>query len=252
MLMSASLFTGQNKWLLKETGSTNEALKQRLKEEKLPDGSLLIAENQTDGKGQANSKWESEAGKNLTLSYVFYPTFLSPEKQFFLSMAVALGVKDFCEESLSEEIKIKWPNDIYFTDKKLGGILIENSLQTNKIQSSIIGIGLNINQSSFSENLKNPISFYQLKQHEFDLAELIERLNSYLEKYYLQLRAGHYNFLYKAYVSALYLYNQTHDFETKNGRLRGQIIGVNKEGKLIIESNNKEFKFGMKEVSYLK
>jgi BirA family biotin operon repressor/biotin-[acetyl-CoA-carboxylase] ligase len=164
---------------------------------------------------------------------------------------VSLAVRELCEEITGHEIRIKWPNDIYHKNKKLGGILIENTISGTQISSSVVGIGLNVNQAHFDPELPNPTSVKLITGHDRPVEIVTNKLNSYLEKYYLQLRQQHYNFLDKAYTVNLYRCNQTATFSKGGQVFRGEITGVTKEGKLIIESGGKELKFGMKEVEYL-
>jgi BirA family biotin operon repressor/biotin-[acetyl-CoA-carboxylase] ligase len=249
--MNQSLFIGKTLVELDTADSTNNYAKQLLANSKPIEGTVITAITQWAGKGQGGNKWLTEAGKNLTISIVLYPDFLEADKQFFLNMAVALGIKDFCEFVLNDEVKIKWPNDIYYLDKKLGGVLIENVINGNKIGSSIIGIGINVNQNSFDDLLPNPVSFKKILNKEFELSELREKLCSFVEKYYLQLKQQHFNFLDKAYTVALYRYQQTHEFKKGEHFFRGEINGVTKEGKLIMHSNGKEHRYAFKEVEYV-
>ena len=117
---------------------------------------------------------------NLTASYILYPGFLSADKQFFLNMAVSLAVRELCEEVTGHEIRIKWPNDIYHRNKKLAGILIENTISGSQISSSVIGIGLNVNQTSFDPDLPNPTSVKLITGHETPIDDIIPKLNSCL------------------------------------------------------------------------
>src|SRR5687768_10725094 len=132
------LFIGSTTIELASVDSTNNFAKDLLRSEKPLEGTLIFAHEQSQGRGQKGNSWISEKDKNLTLSIILYPHFLEAEKQFFLNMAISLAVKDFCESFLDKEIKIKWPNDIYHHNQKLGGILIENTISGNKIASSIV------------------------------------------------------------------------------------------------------------------
>ena len=246
-----SLFIGQHHLRLDSTDSTNNSAKEMLRHQKPVEGTVISTIEQSQGRGQSGNKWESEPGKNMTLSVVLYPVFLAADKQFFLNMAISLGVKDFCEEVLREEVRIKWPNDIYYGNNKLAGILIENSISGSSLTSSIVGLGINVNQETFSPALPNPVSFFQITQHHHSLEVLQPLLDNYLEKYYLQLRQGHYNFLDKAYTVALYRYQQTSEFIHKAKRIKGEITGVAKDGKLLVESGGKEHRFMFKEVEYV-
>lgn len=249
--MSHPLFVGANHIALHSIDSTNNYAKNLLSAQKVPEGTLITAAEQTAGRGQAGSRWQTEPGLNLTASYILYPTFLSADRQFFLSMAVSLAVRELCEEMVNDEVRIKWPNDIYHNGRKLAGILIENTISGSQLSSSIIGIGLNVNQVEFDPALPNPASLRTVTSQEQNLQRITERLSSYLEKYYLQLRSLHFNFLDKAYMVNLYQYNKTALYRKDGQEFRGEIVGVTKEGKLIIESGGKQWKFGLKEVEYL-
>lgn len=246
-----TLFIGKNLVELASVDSTNNYAKKLLEQERVAEGSLVLAHEQHSGRGQTGNTWKSEQGKSLTMSLILYPEFLDASQQFYLNMAVSLGVKDFCESVSKKEIKIKWPNDIFCFNHKLGGILIENTVSGNKISSSVIGIGLNVNEEEFGEDLQNAVSLYQITNHKFQITSLVELLCGYLEKYYLQLRQLHFNFLDKAYTEAMYRYQQTHEFKHDGKVFRGEINGVTKEGKLLIHSNGKELKFAMKEVEFV-
>ncbi len=246
-----TLFIGKNIVALESVDSTNSYAKDLLAKEKPVEGMIVLAHEQHSGRGQMGNVWQTEAGKNLTLSVILYPDFLDADKQFYLNMAVSLAVKDFCESVLNDEIKIKWPNDIYHRDSKLGGILIENTINGNRISSSVVGIGINVNQKEFDASLPNPISLFQISNAEYKLESLVELLASFIEKYYLQLRQLHFNFLDKAYTVGLFRYQQTHEFKKGEQILRGEINGVAKDGKLILHANGKEMRFGFKEVEFV-
>ena len=145
--MHESLFIGKNVISLETIDSTNDYAKQLLSTQKPTDGTLIIAKAQTKGRGQLGNIWQTESGKNLTVSYILYPNFLSPDKQFYLNMAVALGIREFCESICAEHVQIKWPNDIYFEGRKLAGILCERI--HGDPRSIIIGIGVNVNAREF-------------------------------------------------------------------------------------------------------
>lgn len=249
--MPDTLFTGQNIIETPVIDSTNNYLKNLLTNERPPEGTLVVAYTQNSGRGQMGNAWASEPGKNFTGSYLFYPSFLEASKQFYLNMAIALAVKDCCELLLADEVKIKWPNDIYYGDKKVAGILIENAINGNSLTTSVVGIGLNVNQTDFPDTLPNPSSLKLIKGRDFDLMEVRNQLSHFLEKYYLQLRQMHFNFLDKAYTVALYRYQQTHEFRQGEKVLRGEINGVTKEGKLVLHCNGKEHRFAFKEVEYV-
>ena len=148
----SGLFVGQNFVTLKEVDSTNNFLKNLASNSKpVIEGTVIMAENQYAGRGQQQNGWFAQPGKNLTFSILFKPHFLAVADQFDLVRAVSLGVFDTFEPLLGAGLKIKWPNDIYHGDQKLGGMLIENMIQGGQIKNSIVVIGLNINQQNFPE-----------------------------------------------------------------------------------------------------
>lgn len=250
--MHESLFIGKNVISLETIDSTNDYAKQLLSTQKPTDGTLIIAKAQTKGRGQLGNIWQTESGKNLTVSYILYPNFLSPDKQFYLNLAVALGIREFCESICAEHVQIKWPNDILINGKKVCGVLIENALQGNKIEHSVIGIGININQAEFNEHLPNATSILlENKNQTLAIEPLTAQLSSFLEKYYLQLRLLHFNFLEKAYTTSLWRYNQTSEFKKGDTVFKGEITGVTKEGKLEIDVKGKPQKFGFKEIEFV-
>ena len=189
-----TLFIGQNTIKLDAVGSTNdyasELLSRGLKREKVFEGTVVYALSQRAGKGQRGKKWESEPFKNLTFSIVFYPSFLSAQEQFMLSKAVSLGICDYVSSVINKEAKIKWPNDIKVGNEKIAGILIENSIRNNEIMHSIVGIGLNVNQTGFGKNIPNPTSLKLITGKNIDLEVCLGDLCSYLEARYLQLKSG--------------------------------------------------------------
>lgn len=248
---SSPLFAGLNVIELEETISTNTYAKQLIEESKPMEGTVIIAKNQTKGKGQQGKVWDSEAGKNLTCSYIFYPVFLSADKHFYLNMVVSLAVKELCEHYLEDEVRVKWPNDVYYGNKKMAGILIENSISGSSVITSVIGIGININQTEFNDTLPNPGSLKMFTGNDTEIEEALNLLNIYLEKYYLQLRNRHFHFLQRAYTEALFKYNQTATFKKGDKLFKGEITGIARDGKLIIYSNQKELRFNMQEIQFV-
>jgi len=248
---SSPLFIGINVIELEETTSTNTEAKLLIEKEKPLEGTVIIANKQTKGKGQQGNSWQTEAGKNLTCSYILYPVFLGADKHFYLNMVVSLAVKEACEVVLEDEVKVKWPNDIYYGNKKIAGILIENSISGATVITSVVGIGLNVNQTEFDTELQNAGSLKQFTGHDILLQKIQQDLNIYLEKYYLQLRQQHFHFLQRAYTEALFRYNQTAYFKKGEQTFKGEITGIARDGKLIIESNGKELRFNMQEVKFM-
>ena len=169
--------------ILPETDSTNNYLTQLCNEQQsaVREFTTVIAERQTAGKGQRGNSWESEDCRNITFSFVLYPTFIEARRQFILSQIVSLSIKEELDQ-WTEGISIKWPNDIYWNEKKICGILIENDLSGHHIGRSISGIGVNINQDVFRSNAPNPISLKQITGKDHDryliLANIMERVKN--------------------------------------------------------------------------
>ena len=219
------------------------------------EGTVISTSHQTAGKGQYDRSWESEAGKNITLSIILHPTFLAVRQQFMLNKAVALGIFDFLQHYLSaSKVSIKWPNDLYVNNNKIGGILIQNSLRGTQIKSTIVGIGLNINQVDFHSSIPNPTSFTNITGQSYSLDELYTHLCKTIEFRYLQLKNNNWKTLDKDYLSVLYRFGEYHEFERKNNeKFLGKITGVEEDGRLRIVNHRtgREEVFDLKEVRFL-
>jgi len=252
MKETSSLFIGKNLVSLAEVGSTNDYLKLLAEGQELPEGTVVTTENQFAGRGQRSNTWESEPGKNIIMSALLYPRFLSASRQFILSQAVALAIHRFISTILPEEkAAIKWPNDIYVNDKKIAGILIESAWMASQLKNSIVGIGININQARF--NNPSATSLKMLTQKEYDLKDLYQALFSCIEAAYLKLKSGAYDSIKNEYVSKLYQYNiecNYIDCQT-NENFTGLITGITDEGKLIITTQNGIKQYDMKEVQFI-
>lgn len=179
-LIPQTLFTGQQLVWLPECASTNTEAQQLAVQNRATDGCCVITDKQTAGRGQRGNQWEAAPGENLTLSVVWRPAFLPAADQFLLSQAVALAVHDWLTTLLgpSPQLRVKWPNDIFFGNQKLGGILIENTLSGTKIQHSIVGIGLNVNQRQFA--VPTATSLAQVTGRDYTLPPLVARLLEHL------------------------------------------------------------------------
>lgn len=247
------LFVGQNFITLKEVGSTNNFLKELLsKSTPLIEGTVIMAENQYAGRGQHQNGWHAEPGKNLTFSLLLKPVFLPVPAQFDLIRVISLGVFDALEPLLGNKLKIKWPNDIYYADYKLGGMLIENIVQGGQIKNSIIGIGLNVNQENFPPGLSNPISVKQILHTDYDLKTLLSNICRNIEAWYLNLKAGKNSLVRNVYLSRLYWLNEAGSFKTNDNIFTGIIKGVRDGGLLVVKNNNdEELEFSLKEIEFL-
>ena len=248
----SGLFVGHNLITLKEVDSTNTFLKDAVsKSTPLLDGTVIMAEKQFGGRGQAENSWLTEPGKNLTISILLNPGFLSVDKQFELNKAVSIALNDVLIKYIPSKALIKWPNDLYVCNKKIGGMLIENIVQGNKIKHAIIGIGLNVNQENFPENLKNVTSLKQELHQDYDLMGLLGEICSAIEARYLQLKAGSLKKINEEYLNRLYLKDQWASFKFDGMIQHGKIVGITNIGQLILETDDETRVFNNKEIEFL-
>jgi BirA family biotin operon repressor/biotin-[acetyl-CoA-carboxylase] ligase len=250
-LSPQTLFTGQQIIWLPECASTNAEAQALIVKNSATDGCTIITDKQTAGRGQRGNRWEAAPGENLTLSVIWKPAFLAATEQFQLSQAVALGVLDWARSLLGPDaaLRVKWPNDIFYGSQKLGGILIENTLSGAKIQYSIVGIGLNVNQREFG--MPTATSLAWLTGRAYSLPQQVPRLLECLERRYLQLRAGRVSQLRYDYLQVLYRYQQPHEYEVDGQRVQGQIVGVDETGRLAVEIDGQLRTFGLQEIRYI-
>ena len=239
---------------LAETSSTNDYLTELCKQDQAQEFYTVIADSQTDGRGQRGNSWESEYGKNLTFSTVLYPTELKAKQQFCLSMIVAVSVVNALS-NYTKGFSIKWPNDIYWENKKIAGILIENELEGEYISRSIIGIGINVNQETFHSSAPNPVSFVQITGMNIDRQELFNKVLH-------NLMAG-YIFLEKEYKQAISniqeLYHQNlhrkegfHPYRDKQGEFMAQLHKVEPSGHLVLKDEQGALRrYAFKEVEFV-
>ncbi len=247
-----TLFTGKVCHKLSQVSSTNEYAKGLLSKTKPVEGTAIIAHHQQQGKGQYGNNWEAEAGKNLTASYIFFPKWLLTARQFQLNMAVSLAVRDAVQEFLpTENVLIKWPNDIYVSDKKLAGILIENSISGSYLSDSVIGVGINVDQERFSEQTKNAASIFTLGERLVGPEKIFEYLSSSIEQYYLQLKEGKQRALSDKYYHHLLGFQQSRMYLVNGEELTGIITEVDTSGRLVIQHPNKKTAYAFKEVGFI-
>lgn len=248
----SGLFVGHNLITLKEVDSTNTFLKDTLsKSTPLLDGTVIMAESQFAGRGQTNNSWQSEPGKNLTFSILLNPGFLRLDKQFELNKAISLALNDVLNKYAAGNALIKWPNDSYIGNKKIGGMLIENIVQGNTIRHAIIGIGINVNQVEFPSYLKNVTSLRQVLHQNYDLMTLLGEICSAVEARYLQLKAGAFEKINEEYLSKLYLREEWSLFRFDNKIQGGKITGISDTGQLLIETPDALRAFDNKEIEFL-
>jgi len=230
--------------------STNTVAMDLILAENVPEGTVIITDNQTNGRGQRANTWMSAPYKNLTFSLILYPTWLTTQNSFLLNMITTVGIYKTLNIYIPNELFVKWPNDIYYQNKKIGGVLIENIISQNKIKASIIGIGLNINQTTFS--LPNVSSLSLICGHEFNLSNLLTQLTHAIQTQYNRLSQEEIESLQKDYLATLYWLHEKRNFQNKKGYFQGIIQEVDAIGRLIIENENKELEhYNCQEISFI-
>lgn len=209
------------------------------------EGTVISAGFQTHGAGQYGSRWISTSGQNALFSIVLYPTFLSVSESFLLSMAMSLGLMDGVRSfGLSANFQLKWPNDLYINGNKTGGILIQNSISRKQIDASVIGFGINLNQTEFPPELPLATSLKKATGRSIPPTDFIDALLPFLNTYYKSLilqrdKERLFDQWLPIYLQQLYLYQQWHDFRLPDGEMfTGKILGIDFMGKLMILSKH--------------
>jgi len=236
---------------LKRVDSTNNYARLLIDNNELTDEKVINANFQQQGRGQQNNSWVSDSGKNLTFTLVLFTKYLKTENQFYLAQAISIGIVNFLK--LHKIIaRIKWPNDIYSGEKKIAGILIENSVLNDTLIYSLIGIGLNVNQQSFGNNLPNAQSMKGISFKEFDLCKLLNQLLSKLDKQIKRLIKNEFTELKKDYLKLLFKFEKRSQFSANGKLFYGKIIDVDESGQLIILTDKgKKLEFLFKEVQFV-
>jgi BirA family biotin operon repressor/biotin-[acetyl-CoA-carboxylase] ligase len=242
-------FLGKNVIFLPSCHSTNDIAAEFSSKRHVSEGTIIITDNQTAGKGQRGNTWEADEGKNLTLSIILKPHFLDISEQFFLNIIISLSIHDLFKQYIPFGLSVKWPNDLYFYDNKLGGILIENSIKNNQLENVIVGIGLNINQVIFTNPRAESLG--NICNQQFNLYEILSLLLIHIEARYFQLKKGDKQKLLKDYLLVMYWINEKHFFKAED-YFEGEIKGVDSNGRLIIDQNQKLRYFSNKEIAFIR
>jgi len=236
---------------IRETNSTNNYLKELLQTQNVDEGTVVWADFQSAGKGQRGNGWESEAGKNILFSIVLFPGFIKAGEQFILSQIVSLAVAN-CLQEYTEGISIKWPNDIYWNEKKICGILLENTILEDNIGHSVAGIGININQVDFRSDAPNPVSLKQITNRDYNLEEILKTVVDNINVYYQQIKIGKTDSLIKQYKESLFRKDGYHLYNDGLSNFLARIQDVNSSGILILKTKEGEERhFAFKEVKYI-
>ena len=232
--------------------STNSYIKKLANKTILGSYTVVQAKEQTLGRGQLGTTWVSEAGMNLTFSILINFKDFKIEHQFYLSMAVSLGILKSVKNNVKMPLAVKWPNDILADKGKVAGILIENIIKGSKIKQSVIGIGLNVNQKEFPKNIGNVTSLRNITGINFDKDTLLKNIVTSIKYYVEYVEKKEFKKIKKLYLASLYKYDKPIMFEdNKKAVFLGKIIDVCQEGKLTIELENETTrKFSLKEIKF--
>ena len=210
---------------------------------------VVTAEHQLQGRGQAGNSWESEEGKNLLCSISIRPKNIKASEVFVLSQAISVAIKMALEDYL-QPVHIKWPNDIYYQDHKLGGILIENELAGDRIARCIIGLGININQTEFVSDAPNPISMKQILGKDIERRFVLERIVGHFDRLWNQIERGDVEALQSIYLQSLYKKDEVAVYCDAQGEFQARIEGVLSQGLLQLRDNDNQLRsYEFKEVS---
>ena len=251
-----TLFIGKVSKFVSDVDSTNNYAQRLISKSNPIEGTAIYTDFQSNGKGQIGSKWNSAPGQNILMSIILKPVFLLPRDQFAINVAFSLAIVSALQKYISNknDLKIKWPNDIYYKDKKLGGILIENSISSHSILFSVLGLGLNVNQTVFPSSLPNPISLQLIEGKHFERNSLMGAIFENLEMEYLKLKNNHQQ-SYNAYVDHLFGIGEDRKFRsiTNNEMFTGKIINVDAYGRLIVFDHSKARTrlFAFKEIEFV-
>ena len=238
---------------LDATDSTNSYLRQLSKNKELGKWTVVTADYQTQGRGQKGAVWQSEKGKNLICSILVKLDNFNAEDQFMLNCAVSVGIHHYLKRYNLPKLTVKWPNDIMSVSKKLGGILIENTLVSDKINHSIIGMGINVNQEKFPADLPLAVSIKQLTHTETSRDIFLQDLLNSIQNKFELIFDKNYDELWSQYEALLYRKDKAHMFEDLKGdQFMGIIRGVSKQGTLQVEKEDSSVHaYNFKEITYL-
>lgn len=231
--------------ILDTVDSTNNYAMDRVQAGMASHGMAWFTHEQTAGKGQRGKGWQTEPGKNIAMSLVLQPESLDARQQFYLSAAIALACFEFFSGYAGDETKIKWPNDLFWRDRKAGGVLIENVFHGKKWKWAIAGIGININQVNFEGGIKNPVSLKQITGKEFDTVILAKELYALLMKRISELNTKSFEKILDDYNKHLYKLNKNVSLKKEGVIFETVIKAVSREGKLLtVDATNRQFDFG--------
>jgi|AntAceMinimDraft_8_1070364.scaffolds.fasta_scaffold00127_46 BirA family biotin operon repressor/biotin-[acetyl-CoA-carboxylase] ligase len=238
---------------IQELDSTVSYAQRQIENGKLHEGDVVFTLTQEQGRGQGDNFWESEPDSNLLISIILEPKMINASQQFILTQLVSNSIIELIKEYVNNElVKIKWPNDIYINNKKIAGILFQNFIKGDRIEYSIAGIGINVNQKKFFSDAPNPISLIHYTQKQINLVKLLTKLldkigNNY-DKFIFE---NNHSQLKSVYIDNLYRFGEWAIFSDLNSKFNGKIIDIDNYGRLIVELiSGEKRKYMFKEIEF--
>jgi len=245
----ASLFN--NLIEFEEISSTNDLAERLLVKKEIKEGTVITTKFQSDGKGQYGSNWESKYGKNILMSIILSPNLLLINR-FHLTICISIALLDFSSKYFSNRGQVKWPNDLMIDNKKLAGILIKNFIRNGIINNSVIGIGVNINQTLLNRYSLQATSFKLLLGKNFKVSVLIDKLLYCIEKRYIEMKTKGIEGMRKKYLDNLLYFNEWREYLISGKKVKAKIIDIDNTGNIIMNlEDNKVKKFSLKEIIFL-
>jgi len=245
------LLPGHPLIFLDEVDSTNNYATRLLATQKVDEGTIVLTFRQTSGRGNGNNVWKCEDFKNLTFSLILYPRFLPASSQVLLSQVISLGIFDFLK-SKTDGAAIKWPNDLLIDQKKVAGILMENSVMGDRLFSSVTGIGLNVNQTSFPDCLPGATSLTLQTGQVYILEDALQKVLEEIMKWYRLLETGKRETIEQSYLSHLFGMGKKMKFLKEGQPFEATITGIDQFGQLLLQSDTGEIRaFPFKSIEFL-
>ena len=240
---------------LRETDSTSNHLRRLLDEGgQMEEFTLVDADSQTAGRGQRGNHWESEAEANLTFTLLCRPAFLPPNRGWAISEAMALAICEAIDKlplPQPDLLRIKWPNDIYYGDRKLSGTLVECDLQGGRIGACLIGTGINVNQTLFRSEAPNPVSLKQILGVDVEREALLQRVAQAFQLFYNRLREEGAEACHDTYIARLYRRYGFHPYADVRGSFMAEVVGIEPTGHLLLRDSNGQLRrYAFKEVTF--
>jgi BirA family biotin operon repressor/biotin-[acetyl-CoA-carboxylase] ligase len=244
---------------LEHTHSTNTYMRHLVETYTKPaEGTIVRADYQSAGRGQKGNSWESAAGANLLFTILLKPHQIAGAEQFIISQAVAVGVAEGLNACLTAEERaegtfmVKWPNDIYYGNRKIAGILIENDLAGQTIFNSYVGIGLNVNQVTFESDAPNPVSLTQITGRFYELDEVLAKVLDGIFNRYVSILEGNGEAVRTAYRSMFYRNDGFHRYRDAEGDFEARVVDIEPSGYLHLEDRDgRQRSYWFKEVEFV-